>query len=107
MSNDLVEEMARAIREEQVRQYRDNDRANCPAGAAFYEENVGPYALAQAAYTIAQGRIEALEAALKRALNFIENTESEYDIELGCGDIARAALNLKGERVLDEARAQS
>jgi hypothetical protein len=55
----MVEEMARAIREEQVRQYRDDDRGKCP-DAAYYEEHVGPYALAQAAATIAKGRIERL-----------------------------------------------
>jgi len=40
-------------------------------------------------------RIEELEAALRGALNFIENTESELGITLSCGDIARAALGEK------------
>jgi hypothetical protein len=36
--------------------------------------------------------ITALEEALRSTLNFIENTESELGIILGCGDKARAAL---------------
>ena len=37
-------------------------------------------------------RIKALEDALLSTLNFIENTESEMGVILGCGDKARAAL---------------
>ncbi len=33
-----------------------------------------------------------LRAALEKALNYIENTESELGITLDCGDAARAAL---------------
>lgn len=44
-----VEEVARAVREEIVRQYRDDDRGKCPAGAFFYEQEIGPYLIASAA----------------------------------------------------------
>lgn len=42
-----LERLSGVIREEIVRQYRDNERATCPGGAAFYEENVSPYLIAQ------------------------------------------------------------
>jgi hypothetical protein len=42
---------------------------------------------------------EALYEALKRALNFIENTEDEWGMRLDSGDEARAALRLaRGEK---------
>jgi hypothetical protein len=31
-------------------------------------------------------------AALRRCLNFIENTEGEHNVELDCGQLARAAI---------------
>ena len=37
--------------------------------------------------------VAGLEAAGKAALNFIQNTESEMGIILGCGDSLRAALS--------------
>jgi hypothetical protein len=43
------ETVARAIREEIVRQYRDQDRARCPAGLPFWEEEVQPMLLAEVA----------------------------------------------------------
>lgn len=44
-----------------------------------------------------QERIQALEEALRSTLNFIENTESELGVMLGCGDKARimAALDVQ------------
>jgi hypothetical protein len=36
-----------------------------------------------------------LREALYRTLNYIENTESRLAIKLGCGDAARAALEVK------------
>jgi hypothetical protein len=39
-----------------------------------------------------RARVAALEAAGLRALNYIENTETEHGIKLGCGDALRAAL---------------
>jgi hypothetical protein len=36
-----------------------------------------------------------LREALYRTLNYIENTESKLAIKLGCGDAARAALEMK------------
>jgi hypothetical protein len=45
----LVANIAKAIREEVVRQYREDERRKCPAGAAFYEEHVAPGLVADAA----------------------------------------------------------
>ena len=44
-----IERVARAVREEIVRQYRDDERGRCPAGRAFYEENISPWLIAQRA----------------------------------------------------------
>lgn len=44
--------VASAIREEIVRQYREDERGKCPAGAAFYEENVSPLLIAQEAIAV-------------------------------------------------------
>jgi hypothetical protein len=41
--------IAGAIREEIVRQYRDDDRRKCPAGSAFWEQHIQPMLLAEAA----------------------------------------------------------
>ena len=41
--------VAKAIREEIVRQYRDNDRTKCRAGIPFWEEWVQPVLLAEVA----------------------------------------------------------
>ncbi len=38
-----------AVRDEIIRQYRDNERATCPAGSSFYENEVLPYQIARAA----------------------------------------------------------
>ena len=45
--DDAARILKEAIREETVRQYRDNDRAKCPAGAYYYEEEIGPYLIAE------------------------------------------------------------
>jgi hypothetical protein len=44
-----MEAVAKAIREEIIRQYRDQDRQRCPAGARFWEEEVQPMLLAEVA----------------------------------------------------------
>ena len=41
--------IAKAIREEIVRQHRDQDRQNCPAGSRFWEEEIQPMLLAEVA----------------------------------------------------------
>lgn len=46
--------VAKAIREEIVRQYRDQDRQKCPAGIPFWEEEVQPMLLAEVAIAAAQ-----------------------------------------------------
>ena len=35
---------------------------------------------------------EKLAKALRKCLNYIENTEEEFHIDMQCGDMARAAL---------------
>lgn len=44
-----------------------------------------------------------LRAALEKALNYIENTESELGITLDCGDTARAALATPATDAVQEA----
>lgn len=44
--------VAKAIREEIVRQYRDDDRRKCPAGVPFWEEEVQPMLLAEVALQV-------------------------------------------------------
>lgn len=44
-----------------------------------------------------------LRAALEKALNYIENTESELGITLDCGDTARAALATPAPDAVQEA----
>lgn len=51
---DLVAELAVAIREEIVRQYRDDDRRKCRVGIAFWEENVQPMLIAEVAIRFIQ-----------------------------------------------------
>jgi hypothetical protein len=43
----VVKRVARVVREEIVRQYRDDERRKCPAGTAFYEEHISPRLIAQ------------------------------------------------------------
>lgn len=43
----MIEQMSSAVREEIVRQYRD-DRGKCPGGAHFYEEHIAPNLVARA-----------------------------------------------------------
>jgi hypothetical protein len=45
--DETIERIARAIREEIVRQYRDDDRGKCPAGVLFWEEEIQPILLAE------------------------------------------------------------
>lgn len=44
-----VDEVARVVREEIVRQYRDDERGKCPAGVNYYEEHISPEHIAEAA----------------------------------------------------------
>jgi hypothetical protein len=50
-----VERVARAIREEIIRQYREDERGNCPGGVAYYEEHISPYQIATAAIAAMEG----------------------------------------------------
>ena len=45
--DETIERIARAIREEIVRQSRDDDRGKCPAGVLFWEEEIQPILLAE------------------------------------------------------------
>jgi hypothetical protein len=49
MPEGMLERIAQAVREEIVRQYRDDERYKCPAGTGFYEEYVSPGLIAKAA----------------------------------------------------------
>ena len=52
MTERTIELVAKAIREEIVRQYRDQDRQRCPAGVPFWENEVQPMLLAEVAMRI-------------------------------------------------------
>jgi len=57
-----------AIREEIVRHHRRDERTKCAAGSAFYEEEVAPYQIAQAALTaILEGLRDMDNTAIARA----------------------------------------
>jgi hypothetical protein len=73
--SEMVERVALAIREELVRQYRDDERHKCPAGPAYYEEAISPTLIANVA--IAAMR-EPTEAMVKAG-----NTAIRHRIELG------------------------
>ena len=45
--DDPTDQIARAIRAEIVRQYRDDDRRKCPAGLAYWEQEIQPHLLAE------------------------------------------------------------
>ena len=47
-----IDLVSRAVREEIVRQYREDERRKCPAGAAYYEENISPWLIAQRAIAV-------------------------------------------------------
>jgi len=48
----MLKQLSKAIREEIVRQYRDDDRRKCPAGIPFWEEEVQPMLLAEVALRV-------------------------------------------------------
>jgi hypothetical protein len=48
----VADKLAKVIREEIVRQYRDDDRGKCPAGISFWEEEIQPFLLAHAALAV-------------------------------------------------------
>jgi hypothetical protein len=52
-------QLAVIIREEIVRQYRDDERGKCPAGAAYYEENISPWLIARRILETRNGSITA------------------------------------------------
>ena len=45
--------IATAVREEIVRQYRDDERRKCTAGVLYYEEEVMPWLIAKVAARVA------------------------------------------------------
>lgn len=55
--------LPKAIREEIVRQYRDDDRGKCLAGTVFYEEHVQPELIARTALEAMREPTEAMIAA--------------------------------------------
>ena len=42
----MTDQLPKIIRNEIVRQYRDDERKKCPAGIAYYEEKISPYLIA-------------------------------------------------------------
>lgn len=54
--SDIEVELAVVLREERMRQYREQDRAKWPAGAYDYEENQGPWLEARAALAFLRER---------------------------------------------------
>lgn len=48
-SEETVEKIARAIREEIVRQHREDERRTFPGGSHYYEETQSPWLIARAA----------------------------------------------------------
>ena len=45
----VIEAVTRAVREEILRQYREDERSSCPGGRAYYEEEISPFLIAQRA----------------------------------------------------------
>lgn len=69
----------------------DLDAAKAAAQADYEARIIA--ALEPAPVTLAEAaKVQALVDALRSTLNFIQNTESEMGVILGCGDKARAAL---------------
>lgn len=77
---DDVERVARAVREEIVRQYRESESANCPAGVTYYEEYISPHLIATAAI-----------AAMAGWMAIDENTPTNTKIFLWCPERIRGA----------------
>ena len=75
-----VERVARAVREEIVRQYREDERGKCPSGTQFYEESIGPAKIALAA--IEEIRYPT-DAMLNRVKSSLENFEAGWLLEKG------------------------
>jgi len=48
----LEECVATAIREEIVRQHREDERSKCPAGRDYYEEHISPWLIAKEAIAV-------------------------------------------------------
>ncbi len=63
-----LERAARAIREEITRQYRDDERGKCPAGAHYYEQDIAPEYIARAVLEALRPPSEAAVEAMARAL---------------------------------------
>lgn len=61
--SEMIERVARAVREEIVRQFRDADRAKWPGGVHMYEEHVGPHLIASAAIQAMRKPTEAMIGA--------------------------------------------
>ena len=81
---DMLEKTAAAIREEIVRQYRDDDRAKWPGGSHDYEEHQAPSLIARA----------ALLAAL--------DPEDEVLVRAGSVQLKKALDDMKGEYISKE-----
>jgi len=54
--DDIETELAAVLRDERMRQYRDQDRAKWPGGAYDYEEHQGPWLEARASLKLLRER---------------------------------------------------
>lgn len=54
--DDIEIELAAVLREERMRQYREQDRAKWPGGACDFEEHQGPWLEARAALAFLRER---------------------------------------------------
>lgn len=84
--------LPKAICEEIVRQYRDDDRGKCPAGRAWWEENVQPELIARAALEAMREPTEEMVKAGEQ--EFFEYREEPADWTLkGTREAWRAMID--------------
>lgn len=76
---EMIERVARAVREEILRQYRDDDRGKCPAGNAFYEDHVAPGLIARAAIGAMREPNGEQLAVAKLENDGVTNTNEDWD----------------------------
>lgn len=93
---ELMDAAAVAVRDEILRQYRDDDRGKCPAGSAWYEEHVAPGLIARAAEVVEEC---ARVAAQYRdtALKDVADDHERWIREQTASSIEGAIRNLKSQ----------
>ncbi len=76
--------LAEAVRKEIVRQYRDNDRGNCPAGLFFWEQEIQPMLIAQAVMTVL--RTETNAGAVHQVRKMIDIVDLDTNVSMHVRD---------------------